>query len=120
MDAVIAMEVLEHVPQFRSALAEFRRVLRSGGALILSVPFVENSPGSLLRALLADAGVRHLLPPKYHGDPTQDEGGLAFHTFGWNLLEEIRASGFREAWLVDGWNPEKGYLGFTGCLYAIK
>lgn len=120
MDAVISMEVLEHVPEFQYALGEFCRVLRPGGALILSVPFIENSPVSLVRARLTDEGVEHLLPPEYHGDPTQDAGCLAFHTFGWKLLEEIRASGFSGAWLVDGWNPEKGYLGFTGCLYAIK
>lgn len=120
LDAVISMEVLEHVPEFRSALGEFHRVLRVGGVLVLSVPFIENSPVSLLRARLTDEGVEHLLPPEYHGDPIQDAGCLAFHTFGWDLLEGLRAAGFSEAWLVDGWNPSKGYLAFTGCLYAIK
>ena len=120
MDAVISMEVLEHVPEFRAALGEFCRVLKPGGALILSVPFIENSSDSLLRARLTADGIEHLLPPEYHGDPTQDAGCLAFHTFGWSFLDELRAAGFSEAWLVDGWNPDKGYLGFTGCLYAVK
>lgn len=37
-DAVICAEVLEHVPDYRSALRELHRVLRPGGRLGLSVP----------------------------------------------------------------------------------
>jgi SAM-dependent methyltransferase len=36
---VIAMNTLEHVPRFWRALDEIRRVLRPGGALLLSCPF---------------------------------------------------------------------------------
>ncbi len=37
-DVVICSEVLEHVVAYRDVLAEIRRVLRPGGALIASVP----------------------------------------------------------------------------------
>lgn len=37
-DAVIACDVLEHVPDDHSALSEVRRVLRPGGLAILTVP----------------------------------------------------------------------------------
>lgn len=37
-DAVLCAEVLEHLPDHRSALAEIARVLRPGGLLALSVP----------------------------------------------------------------------------------
>ncbi len=39
-DAVLCTQVLEHVPQPLEALLEFHRVLRPGGALIATVPFV--------------------------------------------------------------------------------
>jgi SAM-dependent methyltransferase len=39
-DAVFASEVLEHVPNIESSLSEIKRVLKPGGHLILSIPFV--------------------------------------------------------------------------------
>lgn len=39
-DVILCSEVLEHVPRPEAALAEFRRVLRPGGTLILSTPFL--------------------------------------------------------------------------------
>ncbi len=39
-DAVLCTQVLEHVPQPLDALREFRRILRSGGVLIATVPFL--------------------------------------------------------------------------------
>jgi SAM-dependent methyltransferase len=39
-DVVLCSEVLEHVPRPAAALAEFQRILRPGGTLILSTPFL--------------------------------------------------------------------------------
>lgn len=65
-DAVLCTEVLEHVPRPWAALAELHRVLRPGGALWLTVPFVgelHEEPHDYfrytshgLRSLLDDAG----------------------------------------------------------------
>ena len=37
-DAVICSEVLEHIPDYRTVIIELLRVLRPGGALVVSVP----------------------------------------------------------------------------------
>lgn len=39
-DTVLASEILEHVPRPQRALAEMRRVLKPGGTLVLSVPYL--------------------------------------------------------------------------------
>jgi SAM-dependent methyltransferase len=41
VDTVLATEVMEHLPSPQSFLWEVRRILRVGGTLILSVPFME-------------------------------------------------------------------------------
>lgn len=51
-DTVFCSQVLEHVPEPWLALAEFRRVLKPGGALILSVPhlsWLHNEPFDFYR-----------------------------------------------------------------------
>ena len=40
-DVVLATELMEHLPSPHTFLMEVKRVLREGGALILSVPFME-------------------------------------------------------------------------------
>lgn len=112
LDAVLSFDVLEHVPDHRAALRECRRVLRPGGALLLSVPFHAGAERNLLRARLRDDGsVEHLVPPEYHGDPVRQTGCLAFRTFGWELLEEMRDAGFADAAAWEAWSPDCGYLG---------
>lgn len=40
IDAVVCLEVLEHVSNPRGALAEFARVLKPGGVMLFSMPFM--------------------------------------------------------------------------------
>ena len=39
-DIVLALEVLEHIPETDAAISEMSRILRPGGALVLTVPFM--------------------------------------------------------------------------------
>ena len=59
VDAVICLEVLEHVREPRNALAEFARVLKSGGTMLFSMPFmypIHDAPHDFQR--LTEYGLR--------------------------------------------------------------
>jgi len=112
MDMVLSFDVLEHVPDFRTALAEIARVLTPGGYLLASFPFDANQAKTVVRASFnAEGTLVHHLPPEYHGDPVDSSGCLCFQVFGWDVLDEMRAAGFADAYTVFYWSVDRGHLG---------
>jgi SAM-dependent methyltransferase len=112
-DFVLSFDVLEHVPDYRKALAEFYRVLRPGGRTLISVPFGLLTDRNIVRARIAEDGqIEHLLPPDYHGDPVDPQKGiLCYYHFGWEMLEELRKVGFSDAYLSIVWSLPFGHIG---------
>ena len=106
-------DVLEHVPDPASAFREIYRVLDKGGVFIFSVPFAYDSPTDVIRATLnADGSIEHHLPPEYHGNPVDPEGGaLCFRYFSWGVLDVLRGIGFRNVRVMAYWSENQGYLG---------
>jgi SAM-dependent methyltransferase len=97
-DIVIHADVLEHVPDFRRALAELYRVTRRGGGMFFSVPFLHERHEDEVRATVrADGSIVHNLPAVYHGNPVDPKGALAYRTYGWSLLDTLREVGFQTA-----------------------
>lgn len=96
LNALVSLDVLEHVSDYQRALTEFRRVLRPGGALVLTVPFYSDHADNLLLARVENNAVTYLQPPEFHGDPLSG-GVLCFHHFGWALLTQMRVAGFAKA-----------------------
>lgn len=111
-DCIVTADVLEHIPEYQRALAEFHRCLKPGGHLLVSVPFVLESEETIVRARINESGeVEHLLPPEYHGDPLDAGGVLCFYHFGWDFIEKLRNAGFRDCALQLYWSDRFGYLG---------
>lgn len=95
MDAVLLLEVLEHLPDDHKALTEIRRVLKPGGRLYLSVPFiypVHDAPADFRRYTVF--GSRHVLATQgftvtrelCHGNSLV----TAMQLFNLSLLEIVR------------------------------
>jgi hypothetical protein len=110
-DIVLSSDTLEHIPDFRAALSETRRVLRPGGRHIFTVPVVWTHENTEVRARIGDDGeIEHLMPALYHG---RGSGAyrfipvgvdlLAFTEFGRDIVEHLRAADFEpEVYPVPG------------------
>lgn len=121
VDVLLSCDVLEHIPDFQAALGEFGRVVRPGGHLVLTVPFLDADESSILRARIDKNGkIEHLLEPEYHGDPVCAEGILAYHSFGWDLLRNVRKAGFARAHWCLPWNPSHGLFTGLWTLHAVR
>lgn len=120
-DLIGSFDVLEHVPDYARALCEFYRVLRPGGQLMLTVPFLNAAQETLVRARHADGALEFLESPEYHGNPTiPGEGVLCYYHFGWDLLDQLRRVGFRSVALLDAWGYETGIFGDLSAIVATK
>ncbi len=71
-DAVMCIEVLEHLPAPIDALKEFHRLLRKGGELILTAPF---------------ASLTHFAPYHYYSGFNQHFYSHWLEAFGFKILE---------------------------------
>ena len=120
-DLIRSFDVLEHVPNYKRALEEFRRVLRDGGQLILTAPFLNASPTPLVRARFENGNLVHLEPPEYHGNPTiPGDRVLCFYHFGWDLLDALRSAGFRSVALLDAWGNQTALFGDQNAIVATR
>jgi SAM-dependent methyltransferase len=111
-DAVLSFECLEHIPNYRAALVESARVLKPNGMLLLTAPFRLGAAKTLVRAVLrSDGTIEHKESPEYHGDPINGAGVLCYYHFGWDLLEDLKSSGFSSASVAIYASRSFGYLG---------
>lgn len=118
-DCYLSFECLEHIPDFKKAYSEAARILKPDGKFMWSVPFVQLQYENIIRATAgADGEIRHLLEPEYHGDPVGEGGILCYTHFGWQMLDEIRAAGFRDAYALLYWSDVFGYLGGEQVLFV--
>jgi SAM-dependent methyltransferase len=102
-DLVLTADTLEHVPDFRRALREIRRVLRVGGRHVFTVPVRPSCRETVERVRLDENGdAVFLAPAQYHGRGSgplvlaapRRRDFLAYRDFGMDLLDELRAAGF--------------------------
>jgi len=117
VDAIVSLDVLEHVPEYTRALSEFARVLTPGGVLVLTVPFHEwQADSKVIARLRSDGSVDTVGEPEFHGDPVSG-GALCFHHFGWDLLQSLRDAGFGQ---VDAVRVQDMALGLPEGIWVLR
>jgi SAM-dependent methyltransferase len=115
---ILSFDVMEHVPNFTDGFLECLRCLKPGGAMLFSVPFDRGQAMNLVRARIGrDGEVEHLLPPEFHCDPMNRKGCLSFYTFGWELLDILKAIGFQNPSGLLFWSQPFGYLDHESVLF---
>lgn len=115
---IVTLDVLEHVADYRRAVAEMARVLTPGGGAIVGIPFVLNSETTLIRASHhKDGSIIHHEAPEYHDDVGTGDV-LCYQNFGWDLLEVFRVAGFRRVRLGMAYDPASAHLDW-GNVYIV-
>jgi hypothetical protein len=86
--------------------------------MMWSVPFIPTSSENSIRAKVEDGKITHMQPPEYHGDPLSESGVLCFQHFGWEMLDQVRDAGFRDAYALCYQSREFGYLGGESYMFV--
>jgi len=122
IDTVLSFDVLEHVPELEPCLRQMARVLRPGGIFLFTAPFLFVEHDTRVRArVLADGAIEHLLPPQYHGDPVDPQGGvLCYREFGWDLIDALKAAGFADPQGLLYYSTDYGYPGEVQILFVAR
>jgi SAM-dependent methyltransferase len=111
-DAVLCLDVLEHVDDPLTCLGEIARILAPGGIAVVTFPFFFWRSESVRRAALQDGAIRHLLPAEHHGNPLGG-GALVFWELTWDLVRDaVQALPLRVR-LVQYWSAINLHLGAT-------
>jgi SAM-dependent methyltransferase len=97
-DTVVMFQVLEHLPEPATALLEAHRVLRSGGLILVTTPFMwglHEQPLDFYR--YTPFGLEHLLRKAGFDDITIEQVG------GYWLTAGLRFSYYLQAWASGAW-----------------
>ena len=109
-DLIISADVFEHIPSPQKGLSECARVLKTGGHMLLTIPFYLNREQSICRARIENGDLVFLLPEEYHGNPMSEKGSLVFTDFGWDFLTCAKENGFSESCMEIYHSVEFGHL----------
>jgi SAM-dependent methyltransferase len=120
-DAILCFEILEHVPDYSTALRECIRCLKTPGLFMFTAPFILDAEDNVIRARRGkDGSIEQVLPPEYHSDPFGKKQILCFRHFGWQLLEEMSELGFSDVHALLYWSRHYGYLGQESVVFFAR
>lgn len=93
-DAVISLDVFEHIPDVWKAFSEVRRVIKPGGVGIITVPIDIRIKTTTTIAKLENGEIKYFRKPAYHCDPLRHEGAPVFTEFGTDIKTKLKEMGY--------------------------
>ena len=112
VDIIVSNDVYEHVPNISLALSEAYRILSDNGLLLISIPFFAMKEITVQRAELSNNNqIEHILPESYHMNPISKDGSLVFYDYGWDFLNFLKQSNFKDAYMLGYYSMSCGYIG---------
>ena len=112
VDIIVSNDVYEHVPNISVALSEAYRILSDNGLLLISLPFFAMNEITVQRARLSNNNeIEHILPEEYHMNPISKDGSLVFYDYGWDFLDFLKQSNFKDAYMLAYYDMTYGYVG---------
>lgn len=120
IDYIISNDVFEHIPDINKTFSEAFRILKNKGELVFTIPFHYDKEKTITRAVIEDGIIKNILPPVFHGNPVDIEGGsLCFHDFGWDILEIIKSCGFQDVYGIPTYNKENAHIHYDPIMTYI-
>jgi SAM-dependent methyltransferase len=94
MNAVIALDVFEHIPEPTKAFSEIYRVLKPNGIAVITVPIDDRIEKTTRFAEKINGEIKYYREPAYHSDRLREKGSLVFTEFGMDIEKNIKALGY--------------------------
>lgn len=106
-------DFLETVETPEIVLREMYRVLQPGGRMLMHTLFDANASHTTARTVRRN-GIPVSESGLWYRDPGAEEKelSLVWNVFGWDLLENIRACGFQDAFCTTHYSISDGYMGY--------
>jgi hypothetical protein len=92
-DAIISLDVFEHIADPWEAFSEVHRVIKPGGVGIITVPIDIRIKTTKTLAKAENGEIKYFRKPAYHGDPIREEGALVFTEFGTDIVNKLKEMG---------------------------
>jgi SAM-dependent methyltransferase len=99
-DIVLCNELFEHIYDLNKALREIARVLRPSGLLLSTFPMAFGQKESIIKAHHnhETGETELLLDAEFHSDYLRpDTGSLVYRIPGWELIDQLKVAGFKQA-----------------------
>lgn len=114
-DLVLTSDVLEHVPDVNRALQETYRVLRPGGAHIMTVPLLMDRKTRIRAKREKNGSINKLLTASHHGSGEDDY--LVWSEFGSDFALTCKKAGFDAYYVFEN---TKNKEDISGVVIALK